>query len=414
MGRLKRNWKRIGLTLGALLIVLLLANAILVWITGNRLEDRLTRLRAAGEPITLTDLIPATVPIEQNAATFLDRARSDLRSIVNEINAVRAGAGYGHGPLSESDRKKLRSAFDAYPNIMPLLRQASTCSDYHPSLDYSGGPEALSESFLAETKRCNWAMIVLDARTRLLIAEGRVEAALEDAITALRLCRRFEREPQLIGQLILFACRRIAIDSAFLALNGGPVSEMARDELDAILAQSDNNDSFLFGWQSERADRLDEVRALLGTTWFFQAICYDNQSYVIDTMQPMIELIGKPYTDVKSLETKIASTKHSIWPRFPLLSVPTWLRVLESHDRSIAFVRCLRVFNALQRHGGEPALTALGLPPSALVDPYTGDSLHVKKTANGWVVYSVGSNLIDDGGSIGDDFKDIGIGPSGQ
>ena len=151
MGRLKRNWKRMALVLGALLLVLLLANAILVWITGNRLEERLSRLRAAGEPITLSDLSRPAPPIEQNAATFLDRARSDIQLIAKEIDAVRAGPNYGHGPLSESDRKKLRSEFDAYPNIVPLLRQASVCSDYQPSVDYSSGPEAVIESFATES-----------------------------------------------------------------------------------------------------------------------------------------------------------------------------------------------------------------------------------------------------------------------
>ena len=45
-------------------------------------------------------------------------------------------------------------------------------------------------------------------------------------------------------------------------------------------------------------------------------------------------------------------------------------------------------------------------------DPYTGESLHVKKTPQGWLVYSVGRNLKDDGGKVEDPTNgDVGVGP---
>jgi hypothetical protein len=77
--------------------------------------------------------------------------------------------------------------------------------------------------------------------------------------------------------------------------------------------------------------------------------------------------------------------------------------------------RSLRVLNALQAHvptGGDriPSLDSLGLPAGATIDPFNGERLHVKKSPQGWIVYSVGSNGVDDGGTF-DKAADIGVGP---
>ena len=79
--------------------------------------------------------------------------------------------------------------------------------------------------------------------------------------------------------------------------------------------------------------------------------------------------------------------------------------------------RSLRVLNALQTRvsaGSDlvPKLTDLGLPEEATIDPFNGEPLHVRKLPEGWMVYSVGSNLVDDGGIV-DGKTDIGAGPIG-
>jgi hypothetical protein len=46
----------------------------------------------------------------------------------------------------------------------------------------------------------------------------------------------------------------------------------------------------------------------------------------------------------------------------------------------------------------------------ATLDPFSGKPLVVKRIEDGWMVYSVGENGIDDGGSFVDQ-KDWGLGP---
>jgi hypothetical protein len=81
-----------------------------------------------------------------------------------------------------------------------------------------------------------------------------------------------------------------------------------------------------------------------------------------------------------------------------------------------ADIRALRVLNAMQTHvlaGSNeiPKLSELGLPANTTTDPFNGQPLHVKKTAQGWLIYSVGRNLRDDGGKLDDPDGDVGVGP---
>jgi hypothetical protein len=74
------------------------------------------------------------------------------------------------------------------------------------------------------------------------------------------------------------------------------------------------------------------------------------------------------------------------------------------------------VLNALQARAprddnGVPNIGDLGLPTEATIDPFNGKSLIVKKAPEGWTVYSVGSDLVDNGGKL-DGRTDVGAGPN--
>lgn len=60
-------------------------------------------------------------------------------------------------------------------------------------------------------------------------------------------------------------------------------------------------------------------------------------------------------------------------------------------------------------------MAELGLPDEVGVDPFNGKPMIIKKLPQGWLVYSVGLNLKDDGGNFerGDDGQplDVGFGP---
>jgi hypothetical protein len=77
--------------------------------------------------------------------------------------------------------------------------------------------------------------------------------------------------------------------------------------------------------------------------------------------------------------------------------------------------RALRVFNALteyrERTGREAnGLADLALPQDATLDPYSGQPLKVTRTKDGWLIYSVMENGVDDGGDF-TEHRDLGLAP---
>ena len=79
MTRFKKILKWTAIIAGASIAALLIADAVFIWRTGSRLEDRLDALRRAGEPLQIADLGRKPVPPEQDADEFLRRATRTWR-----------------------------------------------------------------------------------------------------------------------------------------------------------------------------------------------------------------------------------------------------------------------------------------------------------------------------------------------
>jgi hypothetical protein len=434
MSRARRILKKTGILLGLLLLVFLVVNAILVWITGNRLEERLAALRAAGQPVVFSDLKQPQLPAEQNAGTYLDRANSEIQSFTKEVEAIRFKPEYSRYELSAEDRKSLSETFRNHPTLLPLLHQAADCPNYQSGVDYTLGTNAALPALAIEAQRCRSVINVLDARVRLLLAETKADEALNESIIMLRLASRFSGEPMIIGQLVAIACRAVALENINRSLRSGSVADETRKALDAELAAAESETGYLFALRSECAFGMSAFRDQVGNSWFTRAYFNDDQAYEIEVINRFVDLIGKPYSEVKAFESEFKAGAGSWRHCLSLQLTPALFKFRGAHDRNLALIRCLRVFNAIQTHRPpgkptgtgakgfdpsnpgalddeyEPDLASLGLPVTATIDPFSGELLRVKKVAKGWIVYAVGENLKDDGGEF-DGRKDVGVGP---
>jgi hypothetical protein len=410
-------WKMVKLCGGvvaALAVLSLMANAALVSYTGARLEERLKAIRDAGDPVTLKDLArKEKLPAEKNAATYLRRARADLTSFVQEIAPLQQGR--QEDRLTQEQRKGLRKAVDAYPKLFPLLEQAATCPDYESDLDYTAAAEDFLGPLLDQVQKIREATNALSERALLRVAEGQLDEALCDAVTVLRLARHAEREPLIISSLVACAVRAVGVGMANHVLRSGPVSAKTRTLLDVELARADDPSGYVRSIKSERAYGTEMLRAGVCVTWLNRAYYNDNLCYYHDVISRQIALAPKTYKEcgpvLEEFQQEAKSWRHAL----SNLIVPALAKTYEARVRVWALVRCLRVFNALQQKApvagkATPKLEALGLPAEAIADPYSGEMLRVRRVENEWMVYSVGNNLIDDGGQI-NDLKDVGVGP---
>ena len=239
-------------------------------------------------------------------------------------------------------------------------------------------------------------------------------------MTMLRLARLGERVPTLIGYLIAVNCRTTAVQISDLSLREGPITSQTHDLLDAELARVDAVRGYRAALASERATGPPWFRDFydkLGNTRFRRPILWwtkmnDYYAYLTQFDEPM-QLIEQPYRAVSErIATMDDARLGGVVSEFLRLAVGAVIKVMY---RDIALVRCLRVLNALKRReqGGntdEPQLDGLGLPSEVTIDPFTGEPLKMLKLESGWVIYSVGRDLKDEGGKI-NLFRDIGLGP---
>jgi hypothetical protein len=204
------------------------------------------------------------------------------------------------------------------------------------------------------------------------------------------------------------------------ALQAGPVSPSARQALDAELALHDNMEGLDWALRSERAYTLASVREWRSSGAFLlmtRGLWSDVTLRFLDLYDDALEDTARPYAEVASRKNATARRRGSPNPLGPLVSQlePSLVACRAPAERTRALARSLRLLNALQvRVPAEsdrvPNLTDLGLPAEAMIDPFNGDSMKVKKLPEGWVAYSVGKDGVDDGGTL-DGNTDIGVGP---
>jgi hypothetical protein len=326
-------------------------------------------------------------------------------------------------------RKSLQRIFAAHPEVIPLLERAANCPDYDAQLDYTlppskfvdipqpGAKPAKSQSLLDAVQAMRSAARVLRCQSFLLLSEGKRDAAVRSALAIFRLSRHCGRNPTATSHLVAAALAGMAADCANTVLHAGPVSPETRTALDAELALQDGTNQFVSALKSERAFFLASFPDAVPGRNVVIARSYWNgqESDCLDVFDIFLAM-AKSSTSWREAERRIdglSAAKSSFLPREQISACRAYY---QTTLRIRAMIRSLRVLNALQAQQatGEkmPKLAELGLPATATIDPFSGEPLHVKKTPRGWLVYSVGPNLRDDGGKVEDPTSgDVGVGP---
>ncbi len=416
MKRAKKILLWTGISLGTLIAILLICAACYSWILGSRLEKKLAAIKAAGDPICLADLARKSVPPEQNGMTYLLRANDDMNAVVNEVYDLKSFQEWQYYP---EDLKKIKDALDAYPKVYPLLQQVVERPDFDSKLDYNLPPSKLlgaicdqnNSGFIRAPER------YLLARAKLLIFQGDRDEAMRSVILICRLSRQAEHEPLITNYLVSRAVEGIALECANEVLQSGPVGDQIRADLEAELSLHGSMRNFRTALKSERAFSMDCFRHELPRPWILSNLW---QISTLDLYEQYLNYSLHPYSDWAAEEDIQQAKSKSIFNMFVELARPAYRSALISAYRCQAWVRAVRIINALQKKSpldGDkiPTMTELGLPDEVGVDPFNGKPMIIKKLPEGWLVYSVGENLKDDGGKVkrveDGPLLDIGLGP---
>jgi hypothetical protein len=407
-------WTGIGLAIviaGASLL-----DACRTWIIGTRLKRKIASLQEAGEPICSADLVKKPIPAEQNGVTYLLRAKDDLLDFDHKSGML---------PYTEADNNwlspptlaKMGELVDEYPRIYPLLQKTAACEDF----DFQGEiAAASSESML---KALYDRMVLIRAAVRYLgecsevsVSRGEKEKAAESAFLLLKLSRQIDRDLLIrVNYWLSAAVKGVALSWMNFVVQSGSFDEPSRTVLEKMLSTESPAEVCRKSLQSERAfaiEYLAREKTLQTNQW----------NEVLDIFEQSLKDISLPYREYVAgnniIKLEGLRWEHEKSPDY-FYSTTNNLRYLiqrmiRDNCKVTAQVRCLRVVNALQRKDPKddrlPGMAELGLPAETGTDPFNGKPLAIERLPEGWKVYSVGENLVDDGGDL-DNGYDVGLGP---
>lgn len=430
-----RFWKRLAIGLAMLLAVASIANGFMVWRTEARLQAKFAEIRAAGDPATIADLRPEPIPADRNAAAILEALTPRIAEFSKEyahfFDRTTLGKHYAANPAGTPPTAEQVAAIaaivDKYPDLEAGIVAASACKEYASLADFSLRHEAFLNDIIENratpirnlARFCNWKM-------EILIAQGQSQQAAELGLQMLQISRLRDNEPLLINYLVNIAVRAITINRLNQALASKEITPELRAAINAELVRQDSPDGLTHTLRSERGlagtlsasvgldSKFDEVNPV----WMKLAGWPVKRLYIgaLESYDGIFEMAAQPWWEVRrqlgSSDANSSPTGNGVLAD---LLRPALLAAFEAQGRNQNLLRELRIANALAEyrdvHGREASsLDDLDLPREVTIDTYSGQPLKLKHTDDGWLIYSVMQNGIDDGGDF-TDLNDYGLAP---
>ena len=401
-------------------------------------DPRLTAIRAAGQPMTLAELNAwyPEVPETDNAAVLYAQAftlsvfgsQVELPETIAEIPTA------GFAPLTEESRAKLRSFFEEHSEAMDLLYAATNRAGCRFALDFTQGQFMLLPHLSQLKKAC----LMLAGAALLHASEGNTRQAANDFAAAARVANSVAGEPLLISQLVRPGCWSVILKGLESTLSLFQFSEEDLELIQSSLAQAEIPDGIARGLAGERTMGLaifidpriqnsfftggtgaappGSQRSLssLGSRFGISVLKVSglfrqDRDFFLDTTSNMIAVAQMPFPD-RLKAGQVSTVPPSRLLLFSRMLLPALSRAVTRDADFCARVRTAQTALAVERYRQThddrlPERLEALMPqylPQVPADPYNGQPMRLKRLARGFLIYSVGVNGVDDGGTVED------------
>ncbi len=376
-------------------------------------------------------------PPGQNAATKFLEGIAALRITEVDSNSVSLPR-IGKGQLPEPDKPvpaEMKSAITEFIQrnqpALSLFGQAAQLQQSRYPIDLNRGILTLLPH-LSKIKR---AAHILELSSISHAVAGQSKEAGDDLLTSFALARSLESEPVLISQLVRGACNSIALDALKQTLNRITLSPHSLDQLQDSLRQSEEREAAGFGFTRALVGaQVSDLSAFDMTPEQYlkipdnatpderkkfeleikEAMAADRE-YCQTTFDRALAVRKQPFPGRLSqdvfAEAEIVATNKNM--RLSSLFFPALDAIAPTEAGNLANLRLAQTAVALEKfrsdHANHFPDSLTELTPNYLrsvpADPFDGKPLRYRKTGEGYVLYSLGQNLKDDGGKPGTGFK---------
>ena len=392
-------------------------------------ERRVEDLAAAGYPVSLADLEAAYVLPEgaQNAADLYEKAfvlLNEPNEAAQELLPVRGNymRQEGEPPYPPQVMETVRQELEKNTEYLELLDQAARIEHCLFDRDFSD-PYRISVN-LTQVKK---AAQILNERNLLLAQNGQTDELFESMQTLIDLPNCLAAQPQLIDHLVMIAIEAMTAESLEDSLNMTRFSDEQLATLQQQYRDMHQQDTMTPGWITERAGLIESLdmppfKLLEGYSYggspsiiektvcllyYLSGLKKHDSVMLLDFYQQQIDICQLPYhqqlAEIEKLEREIASYP---WYHYGLhLMTGSLSRINEITLRVKGALQTAETALAIERyrlkHDSLPD-TLQALVPEFIetiyLDPFDGKPIRYVKYEDGYMLYTIGEDGIDNGG----------------
>ena len=401
---MKRVIIKIAKTVAVLVLLLAVTYGVLSVIGGRKYEAELQKLRAKGEPYTLVDLAGPPVPACENGAVVYQKIFNRLGSPLGSKDPrgeVYLKLTFERQKLRLADWDEARRVAAKYEWVVPMVEKAVARPECKFPVHWQDGAGVM----FPHPARLRDLDRILSVKAIVYAHEGKAESAVRCIRLALQSANAVKDEPSLMSLLTRSAQLRIACYALQEVLAETELSSTQAKAVFDSLASMDLRPHCVLAAKGERGFGLiafaqGREQGLPKMLSYFDGAAY------LRLMQKQIDCAGVPYRIVKkhSSEEEQFRGVPKIYP-FTRLMAAVFPRIPARVDSATADFAGGQAAMALvaynDKFGTYPATldeASAKLGWSIPADPFTGRSLIYKRQGKGFLVYSIGANLKDDGG----------------
>lgn len=372
-------------------------------------------------------------PAGQNAATKFLEGIAALKITDADTNSANLPL-IGKGELPQSDKPVLPEMKAVMAEFIQRNQSALRIFDQAAQLQQSRYPIDLNQgqaTLLPHLPKIKRAAQILELSSISHAVAGQSKEAGDNLLTSLALARSLEFEPVLISQLVRVACKSITMNGLEQTLNRTTLPPQTLDQLEKSLQQSEERETAGFGFtRAFVGEQVIDLRAFdMSTEQYLkvpdnatpqereqfklkikEAMTADQQ-HCKATFDQALAVRNQPFPgrlnqDVFS-QAEIVATNKNLF--LSSLFFAALNNVAPKEASNLANLRLAKTTIALEKfrrfHSNHFPEALSELMPNYLksvpTDPFDGQSLRYHKAGNGYVLYSIGRNLKDDGGKPG-------------
>ena len=390
-----------------------------------KLNTRIEAIRTAGYPVTCAELDAwYTIPEDaENAAyTILDALEFlhvwDTTDLEPLPLVGRADLPPRTEPMTDEMKAQITEYIADNNETLKLIHTAAKIEHSRYPVDYSAGFGALMPH-LSEMRK---SLFLLNLEAILHAENGQTALSIDSVLSGFGFARSLAKEPSIIFQLVRVACESLTVSSLERLINRIKLTDEQLVRLSRCLSDVECASGLSHAFIGERCMGLDFFTAAEtigpGTIegmppqpilMLCRAVGLVDMDAVIylDLMNDYLEAHRLPYHERQEAVDAVADTLESTSQIhiFVHSLIPALSRVTTIELRAIAHLQAARAGLAIQRYrrvAGALPDTLSDLVPDYIdavpIDPFDGNELRYGKREAGFIIYSVGEDLSDDGG----------------